>query len=75
MPDYVVKEMWQLIPTVVYFVVGVVLFGLSIWLMDRLAPFSIRKEIEEDQNTALGVLMGSVLIGLAIILGSILGGS
>lgn len=72
MPDYVLKELWQLIPTVVYFVVGLALFGFSVWLMDRVAPFSIRKEIEEDQNTALGVLMGCMLIALAIVLSAAL---
>lgn len=68
MPDSVILEFWHLIPTVVYFVVGVLLFGLTLWLFDRLSPFSIRKEIEEDQNIALGILMGSTLIALAIVL-------
>ncbi len=36
--------------------------------MTKVAPFSVRKEIEEAQNTALGILMGSVIIGLAIII-------
>ena len=71
-PDYVVKELWQLIPTVVYFVVGLILFGFSVWLMDKVAPFSIRKEIEEDQNDSLGIIMGSTLLGLAIILAAVL---
>jgi uncharacterized membrane protein YjfL (UPF0719 family) len=35
--------------------------------MTKVAPFSVRKEIEEDQNTALAVLMGSVILGIAII--------
>ena len=48
MPDEIVKELWQLVPTVIYFFVGVILFGASIWLADKLLPFSIRKEIEED---------------------------
>lgn len=68
MPPEIQTELWHLVPTIVYFVVGLVLFGFSIWLMDKVAPFSIRKEIEEDQNTALGVLMGSIVIALAIIL-------
>jgi uncharacterized membrane protein YjfL (UPF0719 family) len=72
MPEYVIKELWQLVPTVVYFVVGLALFGFSVWLMDKVAPFSIRKEIEEDQNTALGVLMGCTLIALAIVLNAAL---
>ena len=68
MPDQIVLEFWHLIPTIVYFVVGVVLFGGVIWLFEYLAPFSVRKEIEEDQNVALGILMGSGLIALAIVL-------
>ena len=72
MPDHVVQELWEIIPTLVYFVVGVLLFGVAIKLMDRLAPFSIRKEIEEDQNVALGVVIGSALIGIAIVLAAVI---
>ncbi len=74
MPPEIQKELWQLIPTVVYFVVGLVLFGFSVWVMEKVAPFSIRKEIEEDQNTALGVLMGSTIIALAILLSAAIRG-
>ena len=66
------QELLQIIPTVIYFVLGVVLFGLSVWLMERVTPFSIRKEIEEDQNIALGIVIGSALIGLAIILAAVI---
>lgn len=58
----------ELLLTIIYVCVGLALFGLSIWLMDKFSPFSIRKEIEEDQNVALAILMGSVLIGLSMIL-------
>lgn len=58
----------QLVWTLVYSVLGVVIFGIAFWLMTKIAPFSVRKEIEEDQNTALGVIMGAVIIGLAIII-------
>ena len=47
--------------------VGLVLFGLAFLLMAKLAPFSLRKEIEEDQNTALGIIMGAVILGVALI--------
>jgi len=74
MPDRVVNQLWDIIPTLVYWVIGLVLFGISVWLMCKLAPFSVRKEIEEDQNTALGILMGAALIGIAIILASVISG-
>lgn len=74
MPDYVVKELWQLVPTVIYFVVGFILFGGAILIVEKLTPFSIRKEIEDDQNTSLGIIMGSGLIALAILLAAAIHG-
>ena len=56
-----------IVATIVYCILGMTLFMLAFWLFERLAPFSIRKEIEDDQNTALGVIMGSTMIGIAII--------
>ncbi len=50
--------------------IGVAIFAATFLVIVKVAPFSIRKEIEQDQNTALGVLLGSVFIGLAIIIAS-----
>ncbi len=61
-------ELGQLVLTVVYFIVGAALLAASIFVMEKVTTFSIRKEIEEDQNIALGIVIGSVLIGLAIVL-------
>ncbi len=68
----IAKELWVLISTVIYFFVGVSLFGVSIYIADKILPFSIRKEIEEDQNTSLGIIIGAGLIAMAIILSSVL---
>ena len=58
--------------TVLWFALSALLFGLSIWLMEKVTPFSIRKEIEEDHNVSLGIVIGSALIGLAIILAAVI---
>ena len=68
MPENIISELWGIIPTIVYFFVGLILFGLGINLMEKLTPFSVRKEIEEEHNAALGIIIGCGLIGLAIIL-------
>ena len=60
-----------MLDTVIYFVIALVLFFVAIWLCDRLVPFSIRKEIEEDHNTALAILMGAGLLSLAIIVAAV----
>lgn len=65
----------QLLNSLIFTAVGIVIFALAFYLMAKVIPFSVRKEIEEDQNTALGVIMGSVVIGLAIIIAASVHGS
>jgi uncharacterized membrane protein YjfL (UPF0719 family) len=54
--------------------VGLAVFAIAFWLMAKLTPFSLRKEIEEDQNTALGVIMGAVVIGIAVVIAAAISG-
>ena len=58
----------HVLEALVYTTLGLVFFGLAFWIITRLAPFSVRKEIEEDQNTALAIVIGSVIIGIALII-------
>jgi len=61
-----------LVVVIVFTLVGLILFGLAIFLIVKLSPFSVVKEIEEDQNTSLGIIIGSVIIGIAIVLAAAL---
>ena len=54
--------------------IGLVVFALAFWIMNKLAPFSIKKEIEEDQNTALAIIMAGVIIGVSLIISSAIAG-
>lgn len=62
------------VESVVFVTIGLVVFGVAFYLVTKLAPFSIRKEIEEDQNTALGIMIGALIIGLAMIISAAIGG-
>ncbi|MEZ4445638.1 MAG: DUF350 domain-containing protein [Polyangiaceae bacterium] len=62
------------VESVIFVGIGLVVFLIAFFLMTKIAPFSIRKEIEEDQNTSLGIVIGSVIIGLAIIIAAAIGG-
>jgi uncharacterized membrane protein YjfL (UPF0719 family) len=57
-----------LLLSLVFTVVGLLLFVFSLWVIEKLTPFSVRKEIEEDQNVALGIIVGSLILGIALIL-------
>ena len=60
--------------TLIYTIFGVIVFALAFWVMVKVSPFPIRKEIEADHNVAVAVLMGSVILGLAIIIAANLHG-
>jgi putative membrane protein len=63
-----------LILTLVYSGLGIGMFALSFVLITKVSPFSIRKEIEEDQNVALAILIAAVIIGLSIIIAAAISG-
>ena len=44
----------NVIYAIIFSLVGVLAFAACLWLVNRLCPFSLRKEIEEDQNTGTG---------------------
>lgn len=61
-----------LITTLVFVFIGLVIFCVAYGILSRV--FHIHKEIEEDQNTALGIVIGSIMIGLAIIIAAAIQG-
>ena len=63
-----------LITTLVFTVLGLLVFGVAYFIILKATPFSIRKELEEDQNVALAVVIGSVIIGIALIISAAIHG-
>lgn len=56
------------ITTVVFVVFGLIVFALAFLIIAKATPFSVRKEIEEDQNVALAIVIGAVILGSALII-------
>ena len=52
----------------IYAGLGLVIFALAFLLISKSLPFSVRKELQDDQNTSLGLVIGAVIIGIAMIL-------
>ena len=65
---------WDIIIVVIYTVLGLALFAVAYLVVDKVTPFSLRKELMEDHNTAMGIVLGAVFIGIAIILSSAIRG-
>jgi uncharacterized membrane protein YjfL (UPF0719 family) len=60
--------------TLAWTLFGMIIFGVAFAIIVKITPFSMRKEIEEDQNIALAILVGSVMLGLAIIIAATIHG-
>jgi putative membrane protein len=63
-----------IVSSLIFVGIGVVVFLLAFLLITKITPFSIRKEIEEDQNTALAIVIAAVMIGLSIIIAAAIHG-
>ncbi len=79
LPPAMVVEMDKLLPvlltTVIFVAIGLVVFAVAFAIVVLVAPFSVKKEIEEDQNTSLAIIIGAVIIGVALIISSAIQGS
>ena len=65
--DSIVNFIRVFLNTAFYTVFGLVMFVAAFMAIVKAAPFSVRKEIEEDQNTALAIIIAGVILGIAII--------
>ena len=72
--DVIPVALRTFVSTLGYTIFGVIVFALAYWVMVKVSPFSITKEIEADHNVALAILMASVILGLAIIIAAALHG-
>lgn len=62
----------EVIGTIVYTGIGVLLLAACWWIINRLAPFPVIKEIEHDQNVALAILIGAVFVSISIIIAAVI---
>ena len=61
-----------LLTTLIFVSIGLVFFCVAYAILSRV--FHLHKEIEEDQNTALGIVIGAIMIGIAIIIAAAIQG-
>lgn len=74
MPALLAMSENTFVAALIFSAIGFALFALAFWIIVKVSPFSIRKEIEEDQNISLGIIIGSVIIGIAMIISAAIAG-
>lgn len=60
--------------TILFVFIGLIVFAVAFFVVVKIAPFSVKKEIEEDHNTALAIIIGAIIIGIAMIISSAIQG-
>ena len=61
--------------TVIFVAIGLVVFAIAFLIVVLVSPFSVKKEIEEDQNNALAIIIGALIIGIALIIAAAIHGN
>lgn len=64
MPDTLAANV---IAALVFALLGITVFLVVFVLIDRLTPYALWKEIIDQHNTALAILIGAIALGMSII--------
>lgn len=59
---------YYLLNALIYAALGILIFVTAFALIDKLTPYHLWKEIVEDHNTALAILIGAMSIGMCVII-------
>ncbi len=57
-----------IVDSILYSIIGTGVLCAAFWVIERALPFSITKEIAEDQNVGLGIILGAFVIGISMII-------
>ena len=64
-----------LLTTIIFVAIGLVVFAVAFFIVVLVSPFSVKKEIEEDHNTALAIIIGAFIIGISMIIAAAIQGN
>ena len=54
--------------SVVFSAVGLAVFAVAFVLMDKLTPYNLWKQLCDDRNTALAIVVGAMSLGICTII-------
>ena len=63
-----------LVNSLVYTILGVAVFWLAFVVVDKITPYDLWKELVEEKNVALAIVVGAMCLGIAIIVAAAIHG-
>ena len=72
--DWLSQHTRPIVDSLLYSVLGTLVLLGAFAFIERVLPFSLRKEVAEDQNIALGIILGAFILGVSLIISSAIRG-
>jgi uncharacterized membrane protein YjfL (UPF0719 family) len=63
----------QIISTLLYAFIGTIVFIVVLFLIEGITKFSIQKQVVEDGNIAVAIVLASIITSLGMIVSSAIG--
>jgi putative membrane protein len=60
--------------SIVFALIGVVIFWLCFIIIDKITPYKLWEEIVEKQNIALGIVVAAMCLGISMIVAAAIHG-
>ncbi|WP_109486073.1 DUF350 domain-containing protein [Occallatibacter savannae] len=58
----------NVVNAIIYAAIGIVIFAGAFLVLDKLTPYNLWKEIVQEHNLALAILLGAMSLGLCVII-------
>jgi len=63
-------QLTNVVQAIVFAAIGIVVFAAALVIVDKFTPYNLWKEIIQEHNTALAILLGAMSIGISVIIAS-----
>lgn len=61
--------MWRLlIDASIFGIVGIILLILGYYVWELVTPYNVRRELEENKNVAVAIVVAAFILGMAIVI-------
>ena len=54
--------------SVIYALIGIAIFVVGFLVIDKLTPYDLWKQLVEDKNVALAIVVGLAMLGICLII-------
>ena len=61
-------QLSNVVNAILYAAIGIVIFAGAFLVIDKVTPYHLWKEIVQEHNTALAILLGAMSLGICVII-------